>query len=50
MTWAFQATPTTPRPLSPMPAIVPVVCVPWPWSSNGSLVLATKFQPTRSST
>ena len=30
--------------------MVPAVWVPWPLSSNGLLVLLTKFQPTRSST
>ena len=29
--------------------MMPAVCVPWPLSSSGLLVLLTKFQPIRSS-
>ena len=42
MILTFQLTPTTPMPLSPTAAIVPELCVPWPWSSKGSLSLLSK--------
>ena len=42
-------TPVTPTPLSPTPT-VPATCVPWPWSSAGSLSSFAKSQPRQSST
>jgi len=44
MTRASGATPTTPTPFSPA-AIVPVTCVPWPFSSLGSESSPTKSYP-----
>src|SRR5690348_16020230 len=45
MSVAQYARPATPFPLFVVCAIVPAMCVPWPWSSQASARSSTKFQP-----
>ena len=39
------ATPVTPTPLFPVAPTIPATCVPWPFSSVGSVSLALKSYP-----